>query len=283
MSRNGHNSSDKMSWARTLILIGVACLLGYCLYASMSNGSKAQPQPAPAPCSIPPAGQLLEVKSAYPQNLIDYGYFTVDFNADLHIPNWVAWELTAGETSGSEPRGKFRQDPSVKGCATPGDYTGSGYDRGHMAPAADMKHSPQAMEYCFTMTNICPQLHSLNGGTWKKLEEKCRIWARADSAILIICGPILTPAPDEFIGPNMVAVPKRFFKAICSPYANPPRAIGFIFPNGKIEGGLQAAAVSIDSIEVATGLDLFAALPDSIEQIIENQCRFHLWSTIKPD
>lgn len=271
---------DKMSWGNTLILVGVACLLVYCIVAAYRQYASATTPAKPA--DIPSAERLMEVLAKSHGTEIAYDNFIVDFNPQLHIPNYVAWELTADETEGNEPRGKFVRDYNVDGCPEHLDYTGSGYDRGHMAPAADMKWSDEAMRQCFYMTNICPQAHSLNGGAWKKLEEKCRIWARADSAIIIVCGPVLKPEPDEFIGKNRVAVPKGFFKVICSPYANPPRAIGFIMNNGKVAGGLQAAAVSVDSIEALTGLDFFAAMPDTIENAMEAECRFHLWSTIKP-
>ena len=138
------------------------------------------------------------------------------------------------------------------------------------------------MKESFYMTNICPQVKAFKSGTWKRLEEKCRTWAQCDSAIVIIAGPVLTDSITESIGDNRVAVPKRFFKIIASPYANPPRGIAFILNNGKNKGGLQEAAVSIDSVESLTGHDFLSSLPDDIERLVESQCRFHYWSTLKP-
>lgn len=276
--RNRHAYRGKMSWGRTLLMSGVGILLFACIIIAARQSLAAMKSPMKV------QGDLLSVITApsIDGEDIDYGSFKLNFNPKMHVPNWVSWELTIDETSGSEPRGKFAADPDVAGCPQPADYTGSGYDRGHMAPAADMKWSADAMKRCFYMTNMCPQTHSLNGGTWKKLEEKCRQWAQADSAIIIVCGPVLTPEPDEYIGETGVAVPKAFFKVICSPYANPPRGIGFIMPNGKVPGGLQAAAVSIDEVEALTGHDFFAELPDDVENAIESECRFHFWSTLKP-
>ncbi|MDE6783071.1 MAG: DNA/RNA non-specific endonuclease [Paramuribaculum sp.] len=217
------------------------------------------------------------------ESMVAYKGMDISFNPRMHIPNWVCWELTADETDGSIPRSnKFLCDESVPGCAEPYDYNYSGYDRGHMAPAGDMKWDKDAMSETFYMTNICPQSKTLNTGTWKRLEQKCRTWAQADSAVIIVCGPILTDKITEYIGDSRVAVPKRFFKVILSPYAEHPRGIGFIMPNDKVEGGMQAAAVSIDEVERVTGHDFFSELPDSIENIIEAQCDFHYWSTIKP-
>lgn len=280
MSRREYR--DKMSWARTLILFGVTIVMACCLVAAYNRNS-GQESVTEKRSALPSAERLMEVRAKSHGTEIAYANFNVDFNPQLHIPNYVAWELTREETEGREQRGKFMRDYNVDGCPNNSDYTGSGYDRGHMAPAADMKWNAEAMRQCFYMTNICPQAHNLNGGTWKKLEEKCRIWARADSAIIIVCGPVLTPEPDEFIGESVVAVPKAFFKVICSPFANPPRAIGFVMPNGRVEGGLSAAAVSVDSVEALTGYDFFAAMPDDIENTMEAECRFHFWSTIKPN
>ncbi len=232
---------------------------------------------------LPAAEQLMSVKTApvTPEQIIPYLGFTVSFNSRHHIPNWVAWELTATETAGDHPRANnFTSDPDVDGCPDPWDYSYSGYDRGHMAPAGDMKWDAQAMQQSFLLTNICPQAKSLNTGAWKRLEEKCRQRAQADSAIIIVCGPILSDSIHERIGDTRVSVPRRFFKAILSPYANPPYAVGFIMPNASFKGGMQASAVSIDSIEAVTGHDLFAALPDSIEKAIESQCPFTRFSTI---
>lgn len=216
------------------------------------------------------------------EELVKYSGMSISFNRDLHIPNWVAWELTRGETAGTEPRANnFVRDYNVAGCADPSDYRHSGYDRGHMVPAGDMKWSEQAMTESFMMTNICPQAKALNTGAWKKLEEKCRFWAERDSALVIVCGPVLNDGFDKYLGESQVAVPKRYFKVILAPYANPPRGIGFIMPNARVEGGMQRAAVSIDEVERITGHDFFSALPDEIENEVESECRFNYWSRLK--
>lgn len=234
-----------------------------------------------ASASNTPADNLMTVAvpDSIPQIDKRYTGFNLSFNPHLHIPNWVAWELTATETYGEVKRSsKFVCDETVSGSADPWDYNYSGYDRGHMCPAADMKWNPDAMRDCFFMTNMCPQQKQFNSGTWAKLEAKCRQWARNDSAIIIVCGPILTDPITETIGDTRVAVPKRFFKVVLSPHARPTaRGIGFIFNNGSNPGGMQQCAVTIDEVERITGLDFFAALPDDIETIVESQCDFPSW------
>lgn len=234
-----------------------------------------------ASASKTPADNLMNVTTpdSIPQVNKRYTGFNMSFNPRMHIPNWVAWELTAPETYGEVKRSsKFASDESVSGSADPWDYNYSGYDRGHMCPAADMKWSAEAMHDCFFMTNMCPQQKQFNSGTWAKLEAKCRQWARNDSAIIIVCGPVLTDPITETIGDTHVAVPKRFFKVVLSPHAKPAaRGIGFIFNNGSNPGGMQQCAVTIDEVERVTGLDFFAALPDDIETMVESQCDFPSW------
>ena len=205
--------------------------------------------------------------------------YTASYNKDYKTPNWVGWELTRKETTGQEERkNRFLPDPDVPAPrAEHDDYTNSGYDRGHMAPAADMKWSAAAMSDCHYLTNIAPQAQPLNTGAWATLEENCRSWAIRDSAIYVVCGPILTDMAMRHIGKSGVSVPQRYFKVVIAPYANPPRGIGFIMPNRRVAGGVQATATTIDHIEAITGYDFFAALPDEIETTIESQSNYPLW------
>lgn len=212
------------------------------------------------------------------EQIIHHTGYIVSYNKDLKLPNWVSYELTREETKGKEKRSnRFITDPLVKGLiATNADYARSGYDKGHMAPAADMRWSPQAMEASFYFSNICPQHPQLNRRGWKKLEEKIRDWAIADSAIIIICGPIITKQP-KTIGKNKVAVPQQFFKVVLSPFAKPMRAIGFLFNNRQAVEPLSTYAVTIDSIERLTNMDFFAPLPDEIENKIEAEANYFQW------
>ncbi|WP_308745512.1 DNA/RNA non-specific endonuclease [uncultured Bacteroides sp.] len=212
------------------------------------------------------------------EQIIHHTGYIVSYNKDLKLPNWVSYELTREETKGKEKRSnRFITDPLVKGLiATNADYARSRYDKGHMAPAADMKWSPQAMEASFYFSNICPQHPQLNRRGWKKLEEKIRDWAIADSAIIIICGPIITKQP-KTIGKNKVAVPQQFFKVVLSPFAKPMRAIGFLFNNRQAVEPLSTYAVTIDSIERLTNMDFFAPLPDEIENKIEAEANYFQW------
>lgn len=210
--------------------------------------------------------------------MIRHTGYTISYNKDFKLSNWVSYELTRQETKGTEKRkNHFIADPLVKGpVATNADYARSGYDKGHMAPAADMKWSNTAMTESFYFSNMCPQHPQLNRRGWKNLEEKIRDWAIADSAIVIICGPIMEKYP-KVIGKNKVTVPKQFFKVVLSPFAKPIRVIGFLFNNEQAIDPLSSYVVSVDSIESLTGMDFFAPLPNEIENKIEISTNYAQW------
>lgn len=212
----------------------------------------------------------------------EYVGFTVSFNKDNGTPNYVAWELLGTEAWGDIQRtDNFWQDPDLDGCPATKDYTGSGYDRGHMCPAADQKWSDRAMNDCFVMANICPQDHDLNAGAWLTLENKERQWAQRDSAIMIICGPIYDVADTKRIGNAKVRVPGAFFKILAAPYLKNPRGIAFVYPNMTAPGNMQDYAMSIDDVEKMTGYDFFQALPEDIEARIESTYSFKEWNASK--
>lgn len=208
-----------------------------------------------------------------------YEGFRVSFNADNRTPNWVAWELLGSETEGEVGRtNKFWQDEELEGCPTTDDYKRSGFDRGHMCPAADQKWSQTAMEDCFVLANICPQDHSLNSGAWKTLEDKERQWARRDSRIVIVAGPIYENSDTQRIGEAGVRVPSAFFKVMLAPAIDKPRAIGFVYPNMTAPGNMQNYSMTVDEVEEITGYDFFYNLPDDIENEVESKASFVEWN-----
>ena len=210
--------------------------------------------------------------------VIKYKGYTAHFNKQLHIPNCVSYEITAAEARGKRERdGNFERDKSVTGCPNWWDYRDSGYDRGHMAPAGDMKWDEQAMNETFFLTNVCPQDPELNAGMWNDIEMKVREWARRDKSLIVITGPILGKSHDT-IGQDMdIAVPEAFFKVILSPSSKPMKAIAFICPNQSCGGSLKSYAVSVDEVERRTGMNFFNALPDDVENGIEATCNLNQW------
>ena len=206
------------------------------------------------------------------ETIITHTGYTVSYNHHYKTPNWVAWELTRDETKGTESRkSKFEPDPNLpEPRVEHSDYTNSGYDRGHMAPAADMKWSEKAMEESFYMSNICPQNRKLNRDDWGDLEEKCREWAKKYGRVYIACGPIYDKASPKRIGKHQVAVPDRFFKVVLIYNRKNPIAMGFLFENKAHHQNLKNYMVKVDQVEEETGLDFFSKVPDEVENRIES-------------
>ncbi|MCQ2294009.1 MAG: DNA/RNA non-specific endonuclease, partial [Bacteroidaceae bacterium] len=188
-------------------------------------------------------------------------------------------ELTKSETYGDVERTDyFDVDPSITGRqAKFGDYSHTGFDRGHMAPAGDMKWSKEAMDACFYLTNICPQNHALNKGDWNDLEIKCRKLARKYGRAWIVTGPIVTSKEPKTIGSHHVVVPDAFFKAILVPNGSSYAAIAFVMDNAPGDGDIMNDVISIDSLENLTGIDFFYALPDEVEDVVEADYKLSIW------
>ena len=206
------------------------------------------------------------------QQIIEHLGYTVSYNQEWHLPNWVAYELTASEVEGDISRSdKFLPDPQVKGDpVVTKDYSGSGYDRGHMAPAGDMRWSEQAMKESFYMTNICPQNHNNNAGDWKDLEELVRDLAHKYKCIYICCGPIVTDTTLTIGTVRKIVVPQSFYKVLLRSKPDGTwTSIGFVMPNAAGNRPLMTYMLSVDEVEQLTGIDFFPQLPDSVEEIIE--------------
>ena len=219
-------------------------------------------------------------KSTKSQVIEHIGY-TVSYNEQRRNPNWVAYKLTAEEVDGTEPRdSKFIPDPKVIGRqAVDDDYKHSGWDRGHLAPAADMKWSEQAMDESFYLSNISPQNGNLNRGVWKSIEELTRDNAQRYGEILVVTGPVFTSKKGlGYIGDNRVLIPNAFYKVLLT-YNNGYKGIGFYCENIAGKKKLQTYVKSIDEIEEITGIDFFHLLPDEIEDGIEAIYDWNDWKT----
>ena len=231
---------------------------------------------------LPKGSELPQLKRKRTEQIIQHEGYTVSYNADYRIANWVAYVLTDKEARSdkAERQNKFVVDPLVKGAsATNEDYTRTGYDRGHLAPAGDMKWSEKAMRESFYLSNITPQKPGLNRGIWKELEEQIRLWARENGAVLIATGPVIPDEELNRLGKNRVGVPRQFYKVLCMVVNNQLEGVGFLFENRDYgTTPLRQMMVPIDSVEQVTGIDFFPALPDDEERQMEATVHTDLWS-----
>lgn len=214
-----------------------------------------------------------------PEQILKRTGYVTSYNKTTLLPNWVAWHLTAERTEGSAKRSDvdFAEDNEVpEPRATDWDYYNSGYDRGHMCPAADNKWSKKAMEESFLFTNMCPQNSNLNRGDWNEMEMACRKWAKKYGGIYIVCGPILYKGKHKTIGKNKVVVPEAFFKVVLRT-GDEPQAIGFIYKNTSGNRPKDSYVNTVDEVERITGIDFFPSLPDDVENKVEAECDLSLW------
>ena len=119
---------------------------------------------------------------------VDYKHYCLGFNKEHRQANWVYYELGATNLTGKASRkNDFRVDPKIsRWSATPDDYKRSGYDRGHLCPAADMSFNAKAMSETFYMSNMSPQVPMFNRGIWKELEEHVRNQGKGDGSGVLL-------------------------------------------------------------------------------------------------
>ena len=257
-----YNKKVKLRWNFLLLI--------YILFSLFGLSAAEPPQYDNLALGIPGKCDTLIDRPGYALGYIEYHEQAA----------FVIYKLTAREalTQEAQRTNRFRRDPEIPtGSATTADYRRSGYDRGHLAPAADMAFSVQTMADSFFMSNMSPQKPAFNRGIWKRLEEQVRQIAIREKAIYVVTGPILPKKKTVTIGANQVTVPTHYYKVIFD--LTPPRKmIGFILPNEGSDRPLEDFAVTVDVVEKATGLDFFSALPKAVQEKLEGSLVISSWS-----
>lgn len=214
------------------------------------------------------------------EQVITHIGYTTSYNSKTLNPNWVAYELTREEVQG-ECKGKtsFCWDPDVKGRKSRReDYKNEqNWDKGHMAPRADMKWSVQAFEESYYLSNICPQNHDLNAGDWLKTENLARRMAEKYGKVYIICGPVFTVNRHGTLGENKVWIPDAFFKALLVCVNGKYESIAFFMTNESQKNDLKSYIRTVNDIEKMVRMDFFPALSDSVEETVEGQVNRIVW------
>lgn len=240
------------------------------------SADKPQPEttsPIPAKSEVPE-----EIFPASPAEVVRHTWFALGYSEDHEQAEWVAYELTREhlDENWAERPNTFRPDPAVRTeSATPRDYNASGYDKGHLCPAADMAFDATAIDETFFMSNISPQVPAFNVGIWRELEELTRDWARRFKRLYVVTGPVLSPSGNAQIGFSKVTVPAAYYKVLLAPEQQ--RAIAFILPNALSERPVTNFACSIDQVEKSTGIDFFPQLLKGLGEELEGSLDKDAW------
>lgn len=207
--------------------------------------------------------------------------YVVGYSETLRDPLWAAyrlWDLPSIPEPPPRPD-KFSEDPRTAARVRPQDYSGSGYDRGHLAPNYGIatRFGPGGQEETFLMSNIIPQKHALNAGLWKDLELRAATsYPARFHEVWVMAGPVFGPHPDRLRGG--VAVPESCWMVLLDEHEGCVRTMAFVFPQDTpANAPLERHLTSIDRIEVLTGLDLFPDLPDAEEAVFEARTAERVW------
>lgn len=212
--------------------------------------------------------------------------YVISYNSSHKTPNWSAWELNNSWLGSTDRQDTFRTDstlPSSLAQAALADYSGSGYDRGHMCPSADRTLSVTDNSNTFYLTNMVPQSANNNQGPWEKLEEYERSLATSGKELFIMSGPIYSGTVST-IGSGKVAVPTSTWKVITvlnsvgqgpANVTTSTRVIAVIMPNSdsKISKSddWHNFRVTTRAIEQATGLNIMSDVAQSVQDVIETK------------
>ncbi|RIJ48014.1 DNA/RNA non-specific endonuclease [Maribellus luteus] len=213
-----------------------------------------------------------------PGKIVNHSSYSLAYSEQHEQAIWVLYHLTPEMVTGATGRSDdFRPDPKVSTqSASLEDYKGSGYDRGHLCPAADMKQSSTAMSETFYLSNMSPQVPGFNRGIWKNLEETVRKWSLEEDGIWVVTGAIFRDNKGT-IGKNKVTVPGYYYKIIYD-YSGEEKMIALILPNSEGKKQLSDYVVSVDRVEELTEVDFFPQLDDAIEKKLESQSDPGKWS-----
>ena len=207
--------------------------------------------------------------------------YVLAYNSSRKIPNWVSWELNSAYIGSQARLDNFRPDdtlPTGMPQASLADYSGSGYDRGHMCPSGDRTANAAANSLTFYLSNMLPQAANNNQGPWEKLESYSRTLAGQGKELFVISGGTGSAGT---IGAGVV-VPDSTFKVIAvldqvgqgpADVTTSTRLIGIVIPNNDSEvakaDDWKPYRVSVRSIEVLTGLNFLSDVSSAVQDVIE--------------
>ncbi|MBE6353615.1 DNA/RNA non-specific endonuclease [Treponema sp.] len=269
---------------KKIILIVVIELILICLllYRNSRKSQAQTPVPEVSDLELPLCEAVINGGNCPDHEIHSYAGFRLCYRESYEVAEWVSYTVTKDELVKESGRtNDFREDESIStGSASPADYYRSGYDRGHLAPAADMVWSRESMSESFYMSNMTPQTPAFNRKIWMYLESQVRIWAERYGEVTVVTGPVLDKKASEYktIGENEVCVPEWFYKVLLvKTEEGNVETVGFLIPNEGWTGTFWDYAVTVDEVETRTSLDFFSVLDDEIENQAEGTFNLNCW------
>lgn len=280
-------SRSSIKFFVAFVIVSAITLIGCQTYKRVATDEqRSEPnvqQPDQRPNSIAdlpfgnPSNATADAQNADNLLIVRDGY-TLSYNNGRGTLNWIAWRTASSDLGPRRDRSLFRADESLpRGIRKIQyyDYSGSGYDRGHMVPAADRFGDEQRMDATFLMTNIVPQTGDLNQFPWNKFESYARSIVRKGNEVYTIAGVYgekgrlrgkLTVPTNCW---KVVVVLKRGETSITSR----TQIIAVDMPNvdGIEDVNWEMYKTTVRSIEAKTGLDLFSALPREVQDAVETK------------
>lgn len=213
------------------------------------------------------------------EEIIQHKFYTLNYNEEHEVANWVSYELDHKKIQNCVKRSNsFKADPLVStGSAVASDYKGSGFDRGHLVPAGDMKFASEAMKETFFFSNMTPQPGPFNQGRWGQLEHLMRAWALKYKKIWIVTGPILNQNLPVIGKQNQISVPDEYYKVILRQNGSSYEGMAFLMHTDVPYKDLKAYATTIDKVEDLSGFDFFQFLKDDVEEAVEKRADLANW------
>ncbi len=210
--------------------------------------------------------------------IVSHEHYMLSYSERYEQAEWVAYLLKKSHlTQDHRKRPYFVEDPYVKTkSADWRNYRGSGYDRGHLCPAGDRRFSKQAYNETFYTSNISPMDKRFNAGVWNRLEIQVRQWAKKYGEIFVVTGGVLEKGLMK-IGEEDVNVPRFYFKIVAMGPESDLKTIAFIIPANETQKPLNQFTVTVDSIEILTGINFFEALPNAVEMRLESEVDVSDW------
>ncbi|MBP1838372.1 DNA/RNA non-specific endonuclease [Formosa algae] len=211
--------------------------------------------------------------------IVYHNNYTLSYNEAHEQAEWVAYELKKSDiVYVDRKRPYFYEDKAVKTkSADWRSYKKSGYDKGHLCPAADRRKTVETYNETFLTSNISPQNHDFNAGIWNELEQTVRSWAKSYQDVYVVTGGVLK-GDLKTIGKDQVSVPNYFYKIIFKADGAHSKMIAFLMPNRANEKKpIKSYVVSVDRIEAETGIDFFPKLEDALEIELEAKANTSDW------